>query len=84
MLGGTSVAILDPDVVTEEDIGANFFLRPQSCGKRRAEAALEAERDHNPLVTVSVVSTAVGELSAAVLAKYTVVCCCDLHPAYAD
>jgi ubiquitin-like 1-activating enzyme E1 A len=79
VLGGTSVAILDPDMVTEEDLGANFFLRPQSCGKRRAEAVVEAVRELNPLVTVSVVHTAVGELSAAELNKYTVVCCCDLQ-----
>lgn len=49
--------IADSALVTEADLGINFFLRPQSLGKRRAEECKNLLEELNPDVKGHALST---------------------------
>lgn len=51
-------SILDPTVVTEADLGVNFFLEDESLGKFRAEETVRLLQELNP----DVKGTAVNEV----------------------
>jgi amyloid beta precursor protein binding protein 1 len=40
--------IVDPAIVTEPDLGVNFFLEEESLGKSRAEETCRLLRELNP------------------------------------
>lgn len=52
LAGISSLTIIDNDPVTEEDLGAQFFLREEDIGKPRADAAIPRIQELNPRVTV--------------------------------
>ena len=52
-------SILDPEIVTEADLGVNFFLEDESLGKFRAEETVRLLLELNP----DVKGTAVKEVS---------------------
>ena len=57
LAGVKSVAIHDPVVVSINDLGANFYLKPEHVGKvTRAEAVLDTYKELNPDVKVTVVT----------------------------
>ena len=78
VLSGVNVGIQDSENVLEEDLGANFFLKPDAVGKNRAEAAAEYVRELNPLVTVSTITCPTADLTEEQLDKFTLICACDL------
>ncbi|KAK5121965.1 hypothetical protein LTR85_004537 [Meristemomyces frigidus] len=53
LAGISSLTIIDDDVVTEEDLGAQYFLREEDVGKPRAEAAIPRIQELNPRVNVA-------------------------------
>ncbi|CBZ34267.1 ubiquitin-activating enzyme e1, putative [Leishmania donovani] len=56
LTGVKSVKVLDDAVVTIEDLGTNFFLRPDDVGKARGAAVAQAAKELNRFVEVSSVS----------------------------
>lgn len=60
-------SILDPAVVTEADLGVNFFLEDESLGKFRAEETVRLLVELNP----DVKGTAVKEVSRLILSETT-------------
>ncbi|XQJ27115.1 ubiquitin-activating enzyme E1, putative [Leishmania guyanensis] len=56
LTGVKSVKVLDNAVVTIEDLGTNFFLRPDDVGKPRGAAVAQAAKELNRFVEVSSVS----------------------------
>ncbi|WPH00734.1 Hypothetical protein R9X50_00356400 [Acrodontium crateriforme] len=52
LAGVSSLTIIDDDLVTEEDLGAQFFLRQEDVGKPRAQAAIPRIQELNPRVVV--------------------------------
>ncbi|KAH8830216.1 ubiquitin activating enzyme [Flagelloscypha sp. PMI_526] len=54
LAGVKSVALYDPDPVTLQDLGSQFFLRPDDIGKPRAEASLVPIAELNSYVPVRV------------------------------
>ncbi|GET88716.1 ubiquitin-activating enzyme E1, putative [Leishmania tarentolae] len=56
LTGVKSVKVLDDVLVTIEDLGTNFFLRPDDVGKPRGAAVAQAAKELNRFVEVSSVS----------------------------
>ncbi|KAF2086972.1 hypothetical protein K490DRAFT_66284 [Saccharata proteae CBS 121410] len=54
LAGVGSLTIVDHDVVTEDDLGAQFFVSEADVGKNRAEAAAPHIQKLNPRVTINV------------------------------
>ncbi|KAL2865691.1 E1 ubiquitin-activating protein AOS1 [Aspergillus lucknowensis] len=54
LAGIGSLTIVDDAVVTEEDLGAQFFISQDSVGQNRAQAAAPAIRSMNPRVQLHV------------------------------
>ncbi|BCS04248.1 NEDD8-activating enzyme E1 regulatory subunit [Aspergillus luchuensis] len=54
--------IVDPAVVTEPDLGVNFFLEEESLGKSRAEETCRLLRELNPDVDGSFYTKSISEL----------------------
>ncbi len=55
LAGPKQVTIYDPRIVSVEDIGRNFYCRPEHVGKiSRAAASLDQLKDLNPNVHVHV------------------------------
>ncbi|KAL3476100.1 hypothetical protein BJX99DRAFT_228549 [Aspergillus californicus] len=54
LAGIGSLTIIDDAFITEEDLGAQFFLTQDSLGQNRAEAAAPGIRSMNPRVNVHV------------------------------
>ncbi|KAK1915254.1 hypothetical protein P3342_003061 [Pyrenophora teres f. teres] len=57
LAGIGSITLADHQVVTEDDLGAQFFLTDADVGKNRAEAAAPEVRKLNPRVTVKTLTT---------------------------
>lgn len=55
LAGPKQVTIYDPAIVAVEDVGRNFYCRPEHVGKiSRAEASLAQLKDLNPGVHVGI------------------------------
>ncbi len=50
-LGAGQFTILDPAIVTEADLGVNFFLEEEDLGASRAECCCRLLQELNPDVT---------------------------------
>ncbi|KAL0491076.1 ubiquitin-like 1-activating enzyme E1 [Acrasis kona] len=53
LAGVGHVCIMDKDVVTYQDLGAQFFIEEKDVGKNRAEASLQRIQELNPYVKVT-------------------------------
>ncbi|KAG5501223.1 hypothetical protein JIQ42_06223 [Leishmania sp. Namibia] len=72
LTGVKSVKVLDDAVVAIEDLGTNFFLRPDDVGKSRGAAVAQAAKDLNRFVEVSSVSgDPLSHIPAAHVVIYT-------------
>ncbi|KAG5504381.1 hypothetical protein JKF63_04832 [Porcisia hertigi] len=56
LTGVKSVRVLDDAVATIEDLGTNFFLRPDDVGKSRGSVVAQAAKELNRFVDVSAVN----------------------------
>lgn len=80
LAGIKSITVLDSAVVTEEDLGCQFFLTEASVGSNRAEAAAPQIRNLNPRVNVVVDTSDISSKSPSFFADFTVVIVTDQHP----
>ncbi|KAJ4367118.1 E1 ubiquitin-activating protein aos1 [Neocucurbitaria cava] len=79
LAGIGSITLADNEVVTEEDLGAQFLLTEADVGKNRAEAAAPQVQKLNPRVKVNVISTDVRiEQDPNFYAKYDVIIATDM------
>ncbi|KAG9296401.1 hypothetical protein G9A89_014993 [Geosiphon pyriformis] len=80
LAGVGAVTILDYQIVTEEDFGAQFFLRVEDLGKNRAIAAAVRVRELNPRVAVTAETDNLLLQSEEFLQKFDVICLtnCDI------
>lgn len=53
LAGIGSLTVIDPEVVTEQDVGAQFLVSHADVGKNRAEAVLPQLRKLNPRVKIA-------------------------------
>jgi len=67
VLAGFSASIMDPDVATAEDLGANFLLTEDGVGQNRALAAHARLQELNPMVKVTAIAQSTDTISSEFL-----------------
>ncbi|RWA12896.1 hypothetical protein EKO27_g2198 [Xylaria grammica] len=80
LAGIGSLTIVDDQVVTETDLGAQFFLSQENVGQNRAEAAAVQVQKLNPRVKVIPDSGSIMTKGASYFAAFDVVIAIDLNP----
>ncbi|KAI1173760.1 hypothetical protein F4777DRAFT_424514 [Nemania sp. FL0916] len=80
LAGVGSLTIVDDQVVTETDLGAQFFLAQENIGQNRAEAAAAQVQKLNPRVKVFPDSGSIMTKGASYFAAFDIVIATDLNP----
>ena len=80
LAGVGTLTILDDAVVTESDLGSQFFLSEADIGQNRAQAASVAIQKLNPRVGIHVDSEGLKSKGPSYFAAYDVVIATDLDP----
>ncbi|KAI4654573.1 uncharacterized protein J4E79_008447 [Alternaria viburni] len=79
LAGIGSITLADHEVVTEDDLGAQFLISDTDVGKNRAEAALPQVQKLNPRVTVKTLTTDIrNEQDPNFYAAYDIIICTDM------
>ncbi|KAJ3300385.1 SUMO-activating enzyme subunit 1 [Borealophlyctis nickersoniae] len=74
LAGVGAITIMDEGSVSEEDLGAQFFLRENDVGKSRAEAAVHRMHDLNPRVACKAVVDNVASQPDEFFNQFDIVC----------
>ncbi|KAI8634852.1 hypothetical protein F5Y19DRAFT_127612 [Xylariaceae sp. FL1651] len=80
LAGIGSLTIVDDQLVTEADLGAQFFLSQENVGQNRAEAAAGQIQKLNPRVKVFPDSGSIMTKGASYFAAFDIVIATDLNP----
>ncbi|KAG9661604.1 hypothetical protein KCU95_g14346, partial [Aureobasidium melanogenum] len=72
-----SLTIVDSEQVTEDDLGAQYFVREEDIGRNRAEAAAERLQELNPRVAVRTDSSNILTKDQTYYAPFQLVIACD-------
>jgi ubiquitin-like 1-activating enzyme E1 A len=80
LAGIHSLTIVDHALVTESDLGAQFFISESDIGMNRAEAAAPQIRRLNPRVNVIVDPSDITSKGPDYFGAFDVVIATDLHP----
>jgi ubiquitin-like 1-activating enzyme E1 A len=80
LAGIKSITIVDHALVTEADLGAQFFISQSDIGLNRAEAAAPQIRKLNPRVQVVVDTQDIRNKGPDYFGGFDVVIATDLHP----
>jgi ubiquitin-like 1-activating enzyme E1 A len=80
LAGISTLTILDNAIVTEADLGAQFFITQADVGGNRAEAAAPQIRRLNPRVNVVVDTTPEAEVKSDYYSQFDVIIATDLAP----
>jgi ubiquitin-like 1-activating enzyme E1 A len=80
LAGINSLTIVDHALVTESDLGAQFFISEADIGANRAEAAAPNIRKLNPRVTVNVDHADIRTKAPDYFSRFDVVIATDLGP----
>lgn len=80
LAGIHSLTIVDHAVVTEADLGAQFFISESDIGQNRAEAAAPQIRKLNPRVSVIVDQDDIRKKSPEYFGAFDIVIATDLDP----
>ncbi|ORY16172.1 hypothetical protein BCR34DRAFT_622545 [Clohesyomyces aquaticus] len=79
LAGIGSITLADHELVTEDDLGAQFFVSEADVGKNRAEAAAPQIQKLNPRVKVNVITRDIrNEQDVTFYAAYHVIIATDL------
>lgn len=80
LAGIGSLTIIDDQLVTEADLGAQFFLSEENIGQNRAEAAAVQVQKLNPRVRVFPDSGSIMTKGPSYFAAFDIVIATDLNP----
>ncbi|KAI0554169.1 hypothetical protein F4679DRAFT_527391 [Xylaria curta] len=80
LAGIGSLTIVDDQVVTEADLGAQFFLSQENIGQNRAVAAAAQVQKLNPRVKVFPDPSSIMMKGASYFAAFDIVIATDLNP----
>lgn len=72
------MTIVDPEQVTEDDLGAQYFLREEDVGRNRAEAASVRLQELNPRVNVRIDSSDIASKDQIFYSPFDIIIACDL------
>lgn len=76
-----SLTILDSATITEEDLGAQFFISKDDVGSKRLESAKQFIEDLNPRVNLKVDVSLLETKDASYFSKYDIIIATDLNSA---
>lgn len=79
LAGIGSLTIVDHEVVTEPDLGAQFFLNSSHLGLNRAEAASAAIQRLNPRVKIHVSTADIRTQGASFFSQFDIVIATDIE-----
>ena len=79
LAGIGSLTVLDHEVVTEADLGAQFFLTSSHIGMNRAEAASAAIQRLNPRVKIHVSTDEIRTQSPSFFSQFDIVIATDIE-----
>ncbi|XDG01291.1 hypothetical protein ABKA04_000906 [Annulohypoxylon sp. FPYF3050] len=80
LAGIGSLTVVDDQIVTEADLGAQFFLTEENIGQSRAEAAVGRIQKLNPRVKVIADSGSIMTKGASFFGNFDIVIATDLSP----
>ncbi|KAI0194964.1 hypothetical protein F4808DRAFT_440969 [Astrocystis sublimbata] len=80
LAGIGSLTIVDDQIVSETDLGAQFFLAEENIGQNRAEAAAAQVQNLNPRVKVFADSGSIMMKGASYFSAFDIVIATDLNP----
>ncbi|KAI0013626.1 hypothetical protein F4779DRAFT_562457 [Xylariaceae sp. FL0662B] len=80
LAGIGSLTVVDDQIVTEADLGAQFFLSEENIGQSRAQAAAERIQKLNPRVKVIADSGSIMTKGASFFGNFDIVIATDLSP----
>ncbi|KAG0348754.1 SUMO-activating enzyme subunit 1, partial [Gamsiella multidivaricata] len=80
LAGVGSITLLEDEVVTEEDLGAQFLVRKEDVGRNRAEVAAENARHLNPRVKVVVDQDDIAQKPDSFFTGFNIVCLTGCDP----
>ncbi|KAI1085656.1 hypothetical protein F5B20DRAFT_519231 [Whalleya microplaca] len=80
LAGIGSLTVVDDKLVTEADLGAQFFLSEEDIGQNRAQAAAERIQKLNPRVKVIADSGSIMTKGASFFGNFDIVIATDLSP----
>ncbi|KAG9234004.1 hypothetical protein BJ875DRAFT_28307 [Amylocarpus encephaloides] len=80
LAGIASITVVDHALVTEADLGAQFFLSHDDLGKNRAEAAAPQIRKLNPRVNVMVDTSNIKDKGSDFFSLFDIVIATDQTP----
>ncbi|KAI2468544.1 hypothetical protein F4781DRAFT_263234 [Annulohypoxylon bovei var. microspora] len=80
LAGIGSLTVVDDQIVTEADLGAQFFLSEENVGQSRAEAAVGRIQKLNPRVKVIADSGSIMTKGASFFGNFDIVIATDLSP----
>jgi ubiquitin-like 1-activating enzyme E1 A len=80
LAGIHSLTIVDHALVTEKDLGAQFFISEADIGKNRAEAAAPQIRKLNPRVKIIVERDNIMAKTTSYYGQFDIVIATDLYP----
>ncbi|KAK7524172.1 hypothetical protein IWZ03DRAFT_366525 [Phyllosticta citriasiana] len=78
LAGIKSLTVVDHEVVTEDDLGAQFFVSEADIGKNRAEAAVPEMQKLNPRVNIYVDTSNIANKGPEFYQAYEMVIATDL------
>lgn len=76
-----SLTILDSHVITEEDLGCQFFIGKEDVGLKRVEAASRHIEDMNPRVKLTVDTSDIHSKDKEFFSQFSLIVATDLMPA---
>lgn len=80
LAGIHSLTIVDHNIVTENDLGAQFFISAADVGKNRAEAAAPQVQKLNPRVNIVVDTEDIKSKGPTFFGGFDIIIGTDLHP----
>ncbi|KAI0835569.1 hypothetical protein F5Y06DRAFT_121936 [Hypoxylon sp. FL0890] len=80
LAGIGSLTVVDDQIVTEADLGAQFFLTEEDIGKSRAEASVSRIQKLNPRVKVIADSESIMTKGASFFGNFDIIIATDLSP----
>ncbi|KAI0145818.1 hypothetical protein F4776DRAFT_376513 [Hypoxylon sp. NC0597] len=80
LAGIGSLTVVDDQIVTEADLGAQFFLAEEDIGQSRAEAAVNRIQKLNPRVKVIADPGSIMSKGASFFGNFDIIIATDLSP----
>ncbi|KAJ9623642.1 E1 ubiquitin-activating protein aos1 [Taxawa tesnikishii (nom. ined.)] len=76
--GINSLTIVDSGIISDDDLGAQYFLRDEDVGGSRAQAAVPRLQELNPRVSVNADTSEISQKDPVFYSTFDMIIACDL------